>query len=339
MLQPYEQLRRGHQKPGRSITLDYASLPPQAVVFRALKNKHIGLALVSLMTLLANVLSVAFSGLLTESSVLVSQRTDFTATYQVPLNGTSLGNESLSRNRPSYDSYYVASSNLTAGTLLPPWTDGQYFYLPFEAYVPSSGNTTQSKAATPAVKASLHCFPMQQAASRGNLTWTTLDQRTTCDLGLVTNLTSVQNNVQQAIEYVGFASSRPGQQKSELCDLSVMAGWMRASKLSDSEPLNASWIGCTPTLQVELREVTIDSERNVLSSTLLNSTIVTQEQLFEPDAMGVVNSVHRVLDPSTLVGSSYTTNPSWHNDSYHSDFINYLMAQTIPGPYAVPSSF
>jgi hypothetical protein len=61
MLQPYEQLRRGHEKPERSITLDYTSLPPQVVVFRALKNKHIGLALVSLMTLLANVLSIAFS--------------------------------------------------------------------------------------------------------------------------------------------------------------------------------------------------------------------------------------------------------------------------------------
>jgi hypothetical protein len=125
MLQPYEQLRRGHEKPRRSITLDYTSLPPQAVVFRAIKNKHIGLAVVSLMTLLANVLSVALSGLFTESSVLIPQYAELTASHQFPLNGTSLGNGSISRNRPSYDSYYVASSNLTAGTPLPPWTDGQ----------------------------------------------------------------------------------------------------------------------------------------------------------------------------------------------------------------------
>jgi hypothetical protein len=120
MLQPYEQLRRGHVKPEWSITLDYASLPPQAVVFRATKNKHMGLALVSLMTLLANVLSVASSGFFIESSVLTSQHTGFTATHQFPLDRTSLGNESITRNRPSYDSYYVASSNLTAGTPLPP---------------------------------------------------------------------------------------------------------------------------------------------------------------------------------------------------------------------------
>jgi len=328
MLQPYEQLRRGHEMPGRSITLDYASLPPQAVVFRALKNKHVGLALVSLMTILANVLSVAFSGLLTESSVLISQNTDFTATHQFPLNGTSLGNGSLSRNRPSYDSYYVASSNLTAGTPLPPWTDGQFFYLPFEPYVPSAANITQRKAATPAVKASLNCFPLHQATNGRNLTWKTLDGRITCDLGLLTNFTSAQHDTPQAIEHVSFASSDQGEQGPKHCDLKVMAGWTRASKPLDSSPLNASWIGCMPALQVDLREVTVDLEGNVLYSTPLNSTTDTQEQVFEPDDMGVVNSVHKVLDATSLVGSSYITNPSWHNDSYPSDFINYLMAQT-----------
>ena len=328
MLQPYEQLRRGHEMPGRSITLDYASLPPQAVVFRALKNKHVGLALVSLMTILANVLSVAFSGLLTESSVLISQNTDFTATHQFPLNGTSLGNESLSRNRPSYDSYYVASSSLTAGTPLPPWTDGQFFYLPFEPYVPSAANITQRKAATPAVKASLNCFPLHQATNGRNLTWKTLDGRITCDLGLLTDFTSAQHDTPQAIEHVSFASSDQGEQGPKHCDLKVMAGWTRASKPLDSSPLNASWIGCMPALQVDLREVAVDLEGNVLYSTPLNSTTDTQEQVFEPDDMGVVNSVHKVLDATSLVGSSYITNPSWHNDSYPSDFINYLMAQT-----------
>jgi hypothetical protein len=77
-----------------------------------------------MMTLLANVLSVALSGLFTKSSVLILQYAEFTASHQFPLNGTSLGNEGISRNRPSYDSYYVASFNLTAGTPLPPWTDG-----------------------------------------------------------------------------------------------------------------------------------------------------------------------------------------------------------------------
>lgn len=348
MLQPYEQLRRGHVKSQRSITLDYASLPPQAVVFQATKNKQIGLALVSLMTLLANVLSVAFSGLFTESSVLLSQHTGFTGTHRFPLNGTSLGNESITRNRPSYDSYYVASSNLAAGTPLPPWTDGQYFYLPFEAYVPSPGNITRHKAATPAVKARLHCFSMQQEMTGRGLRWTTLDEKTTCDFGLVPTFPSVQNNTPQAIEYVNFTWPDYGEglhgQEAKNCDLRVMAGWGRTSKVSSNGPLNASWIGCTPRLQVDLREVTVDLEGNVLSSTLLNSTVGDQEQLFEPNATSVIESAHKVLDPYNAVAKWYLTNPSWHNDSYPSDFFNYLMAQTTNStafldPMSSPPSF
>jgi hypothetical protein len=348
MLQPYEQLRRGHEKPERSITLEYTSLPPQAVVFRALKNKHVGLALVSLMTLLANVLSIAFSGLLTESIVLIPQHADFTASHQFPLNGTSLGNGSITRNRPSYDSYYVASSNLTAGTPLPPWTDGQYVYVPFESYLPSSTNITQYKAATPAVKASLHCFPMQQEMDGRKMRWTTLDEKTTCDFSLVPNFPSVRNNTPQAIEYMNFTWPLYGDgidgQATRDCDLRVMAGWGRTSKLANDGPLNASWIGCIPKLQVDLREVTVDLEGNLLSSAPLNKTIGDQEQLFEPNATSLIESVHRVLDPYNAVAKWYLTNPSWHNDSYPSDFFNYLMTQTTNStafldPVLSPPSF
>jgi hypothetical protein len=286
-----------------------------------------------MMTLLANVLSVSLSGLFTESSVLILQYAEYTASHQFPLNGTSLGNESISRNRPSYDSYCVASSNLTAGTPLPPWTDGQYFYLPFEAYVSSSVNVTRHTAATPAVKASLHCFPMQQEMVGGDLKWTTFEEKTTCDFSLVPNFPSVQNSTPQAIKYMNFTWPVYGEGINEEgtrnCDLRVMAGWGKTSMVASDGPLNASWIGCMPKVQVGLREVTVDSKGNVESSALLNSTIGGQEQLFEPNATSLVESVHRVLDPYNAVAKWYLTNPSWHNDSYPSDFFNYLMAHTI----------
>lgn len=348
MLQPYEQLRQGLARPERSIMLDYASLPPQALVFRALKNKHITLAMVSVMTLLANVLSITFSGLFVETMVLIPQYANFTAGYHFPLDGSSLGNESISRNRPSYDSYYVASSNLTAGTSLPPWTDGQFFYLPFEAHLTSTANVTRHKVATPAVKAALHCFPMQQETDGRSLHWTTLDEKTTCDFSLVPNFPSVQNSTPQAIEYVNFTwppyGMGPKGQATRNCDLSVMAGWGRTSKLARDGPLNASWIGCIPSLQVELREVTVNTEGKVISSSTLNSTFGNEEQLFEPNPTSLIQSVHKVLDPYNAVAMFYTTNPSWHNDSYPSDFINYLMAQTTNStaflnPLLSPPSF
>ena len=113
------------------------------------------------------------------------------------------------------------------------------------------------------------------------------------------------------------------------CDLRVMAGWGRSSKLADDGPLNASWIGCSSRLEFDLREVTVDLGGHVLSSVQSNLTIGDQEQLFEPNATSAIESTHKVLDPYNAVVKWYLTNPSWHNDSCPSDCVNYLMAQTI----------
>jgi hypothetical protein len=189
---------------------------------------------------------------------------------------------------------------------------------------------------------------MQQEMIGRDLRWTTLDEITTCDFGLVPTFPSVQNNTPQAIEYMNFTWPDYGQgingQEAKHCDLKVMVGWGRTSRLADDSPLNASWIGCIPRLQVDLREVTVDLEGNVLSSTLLNSTIGDQERLFEQNATSVIESAHRVLDPYNAVAKWYSTNPSWHNDSYPSDFFNYLMAQTTNStafldPMSSPPSF
>jgi hypothetical protein len=173
---------------------------------------------------------------------------------------------------------------------------------------------------------------MRQEMDGGTLRWTTLEEKTTCDFSLVPNFPSAQSNSQQAIEYMNFTWPFYGEgidgQGTRNCDLRIMAGWGRTSKLTSDSPLNASWIGCLPKLQVDLREITVDLEGNVLSSALSNSTIGDQEPLFEPNATSLVKSVHRVLDPYNAVAKWYLTNPSWHNDSYPSDFFNYLMAHT-----------
>ncbi|THW14865.1 hypothetical protein D6D24_05255 [Aureobasidium pullulans] len=333
MLQPYEQLRRGHEKSERSITLDYASLPPQAVVFRAFKNKHFPLALVSLMTLLANVLSVAISGLFTESIVMIPNPANFTSGYQFPLDGSSLGNESLSRNRPAYDQYYMATSNLTNGTPLPAWTDGGFFYMPFDVFGLLQGNITQHKAITPAVKASLHCFPMQQQMNGSNLTWTTFDEKTSCDLSSVPIFYNEQSDEPKAIEYVNFTVPGYGWYENSdgyarNCNLRVMAGWGRSTSVAGNGPLKATWVGCMPQLSVELREVTVDLEGHILASSLSNFTSGDPERFFKQNSTGLIESIHRVLDPDSISGF-YTMKPTWHTDSYPSDFVNYLMEHTM----------
>lgn len=71
MLQPIEELQDSKAKAKDSIDLNYSSLPPQLVFFKALRAHHFVLAIVCSMALLANVLSVTFAGLLNHNVIAV----------------------------------------------------------------------------------------------------------------------------------------------------------------------------------------------------------------------------------------------------------------------------
>jgi hypothetical protein len=142
MLQPLQELQDCNAKAKKSIDMDYSSLPPQLVVFKALRSKHFVLAAVCTMALLANVLAVAFSGLFNQESRGIQYTTTFQPPYQykvVPINGTigpgddtfgGLEASGAYRGGTGEEQFLVAESNLTRNTALPSWTDDSMFYLP-----------------------------------------------------------------------------------------------------------------------------------------------------------------------------------------------------------------
>ncbi|THX95989.1 hypothetical protein D6D02_09870 [Aureobasidium pullulans] len=236
---PYEQLRKGDAAPSRSITADYSSLPPQAVMFRALKAGHLSLAsLCCLMTLLANVVSVAFSSLLYERATLLSTPRNFTMGYQLPINATGIPNS-------TYEHFYVVMSNVTAGTPLPAWTDESFFYLPFQGFDSSNTSTTLYSARTPAVGASLDCLAMEQVQAGWSLSSA---GKSGCGVGFA-EPTSNRTVVPDAVESVLFLGGH-----NSHCDLTVAGGWGRLpthSVKSTAEHVDASWVGCQPRVTIE----------------------------------------------------------------------------------------
>jgi hypothetical protein len=125
LMQPFEELRSADAHPKRSIELNYSSLPPQFVLFKALRARHIVLAAVCAMALLANVLAVALGGIFNEEILDVSRPFDSTQLYRADLlerveNATKLGQ----------NPFYAAMANFTSETPMPPWTDDTAFYLP-----------------------------------------------------------------------------------------------------------------------------------------------------------------------------------------------------------------
>jgi hypothetical protein len=341
MLQPYEQLRKGNAAPSRSLDATYNSLPPQAAMFTALKTRYISLASVCcVMTFLANVVSVAFSGVLYEHTILLPKSQNFTVDYQLPINSSGISNLYSDM---TYDHFYVAMSNLTAGTPLPAWTDERFFYVPFQ-----DGRNTSSmlyRARTPAVSASLHCYPIYQRLTGNTLMWDMAAGSPSCNLTWLPTYESVSSQTPEAVEYMKFMSSVTDNNTSLDCDLTVLAGWGRSSTRSTNQPLNASWIACQPQLRIELREVTVDYQGLVQSSTPIDDTMERDNHVLQASSNAITDAFHTLLEGSNM--PQYPHDPStnsFHNDSYPSDFYNYLIAQTLISsatldPLVPPPSF
>jgi hypothetical protein len=323
MLQPYEQLRRGNATQSRTLSETYDCLPPQAVIFKAFKSGRLSLAsLCCLMTLLANLISVAFSSLLYERTVMLPAPQNFTAEYQLPIKPSGIPNS-------TYDHFYVAMSNLTAGTPLPAWTDERFFYVPFLGTNGRNDSIALHRARTPAISASLHCYPMYQKSLGKILTWDIPAGSPSCNHSSLRTYESVASQSPEAVEYMEFSSSYPGHPVSD-CELTVLAGWGRSSTTSTERPLDASWLGCQPQLHIELREVTVDHQGLVQASIPIEDTMDHDNQLLRAGSESILDAYHTLLTTSNTPKYPYLPSPdAFHNDSYPGDFFNYLIAQTL----------
>jgi hypothetical protein len=179
MLQPLQELQDCNAKAKKSIDLNYNSLPPQLVVFKALRSKHFVLAAVCSMALLANLLAVAFSGLFNQGSSTVRYATTFRPPYDykiVPINGSvgpapgTFGMTAMSgayRGGTGEDQFLIAESNFTRNTPLPSWTDDSMFYLPVFAEIAESAqaNSSYFEVTTQALGTELDCTELKQGSN------------------------------------------------------------------------------------------------------------------------------------------------------------------------------
>jgi hypothetical protein len=171
MLQPLEELQDCNAKAKDSIDLNYSSLPPQLVVFKALRAKHFVLAAVCAMALFANLLAVAFSGLFFQASINIQYATTLHPPYDfriVALNGSigpdrgdtggSIEGGGAYQGGAGEDQFLVAESNFSTNTPLPSWTDNSMFYLPaFTEQASEVANSSYFEVTTPSLGAELEC--------------------------------------------------------------------------------------------------------------------------------------------------------------------------------------
>lgn len=355
MLQPLEELQDCNAKAAKSIDTDYNSLPPQLVVFQALKSKHFVLAAVCAMALLANLLAVAFSGLFNQASIDFQHTMAFQRPYEpsfVPVNG-SMGPEI--ENNPSFspmrtsgayqggdgmDQFLIAESNWTRNTSLPAWTDDTMFYIPtFDERV----NDTKSSAAlfetkTDAIGATLEC----EQINLGNKFEARLkNQVGDMNISIPNGPGSVRcSNIgpitvppcmdePSAIEFVVQLQARQNATKVEndICMGSVILGWMRVAQGVCSRPGSVSihqnntlFALCRPKLVAKTANIRMDAGGR-LQAPAEHISLNSEATNSTANRFGV--------DDIDLIGHSnkflFRSGSVWHNDSYASDYINHFI--------------
>ncbi|KAF2269432.1 hypothetical protein CC78DRAFT_574995 [Lojkania enalia] len=329
MLRPLEELQGCRAPARKSIDLNYSSLPPQLVVFRAFRSRHFILAAVCTMSILANILAVAFSELFSQDWRNIFQPTTFYALFEArfrPING-SLGPRASGYYTDSKasgafeggvgeDQFYIAESNYTAGTLLPAWTDKKMMYLPFMAEVEIKDKSgIEYRAMTKAFGSQLECSPMVYEVNY------------TAETGPTSDPNYYEGSAAAEFQFQLDALPNATQRDINACRDNLVFGWARAANgtCKELEPFvldqsNSLIISCRPRLVIGEATVTVDLAGHLLKpAENINLTTDTDDfqQYFSSDPINIIEQAHQyLLEDYTMV---------FHNDSFASGFFNHFM--------------
>ncbi|OHW94646.1 hypothetical protein CSPAE12_06735 [Colletotrichum incanum] len=332
ILQPFKDLWTGRRAAGGSINARYTSLPPQLVIWRAVRSGHFVLVAICLLSLLSNLLAIGLGGLFNELPVLVNNTCEFQQTMRPTLNNDSVLSEDNHRtflgNVISYEMhFYIAMNNITQGTPLPPWVTKDYFFQPF---APSPGYHKKGEIYTARTRGFgilPFCFDAGIVKSRGSppvlnyeyiregevLNCSTTFQPKTLDLNITYNK---QPSGPSAAEDVSYLTSRSGY---GTCSVPLFLSWARTPDGLNKEDgeIETQFVVCTPEFTTSIFDVTVDSQGYVINSTQVSEPSST---LNSPTAKNNTDMVTIYLN-NLMPGSPFP----WHNDTLSNDWMNYLI--------------
>ena len=368
-LQPYQTLADGRAAAHRTMVVEYNAQPPQFCVGKAIKGHHFVLALLGLTSLMANVLNVAMSGLFILQPSTIRSAANFTVDT-LPVIGSSgptmtLGDPKMDTEfsiswKPGSEFDYVfrTSDTFSANPNFPPWTDDQYFYLPFSLELPTSKEEVFASATTLGLGIEADCDT--QNSSLKILNATQFQFYLHDESGQIANGKCKDGRAQgpgvtsyvdadtvsgpdyYSLGLYGDPSSfiNPGPavhyaaEILEQCETYLLAGWFRTNPeindtiLLSSEPSKASVAGdylvCRPNLRAALFDVKVSRQGKVVEAR--RQTALTNDL----EAYGLNETVTRdyLYMAINVLTAIQTNEVAWHNRTFAGG--KFLNAYNVP---------
>lgn len=343
MLQPFKELLSGEATARRSLDVRYTSLPPQLVLWRAIRARHFLLAAVCAMSFGANILAVALGGLFeTHSTALRSG---------LRLGGHSQYTFTEIKDRSSNDQKYLMQANLSGQTPLPPWVSRDTYFRPFDFNAGSLPHGFESvQGTTPGMSARVQCEPAQlntEAFLDVNQSGFRAQRRASSgrivECAVQTSgLFGGQSNANSALESFGGATSvSQSIEDIDVCAHTVVAGFVRANlSLSFSEyktdnlqtyaipkilainKLEALWVVCQVEAETSLYDVSVSPQGQVLSYQAVSPVMKIPSAQFRngTSETDLVNATTQLL-----IAGVNDYGPWWRNDTFADSWFSYFV--------------
>jgi hypothetical protein len=310
--------------------------------------------------LLANVLAVALGAVFNENPVLVNYPKSLQQVYSTSINDTAFGHLSAVT---SYDHFYVAATNLSSETSLPPWTDTAFAYMPFSTFPNDSNDTTSTyRAETKGFGVDVICSPLSTSPKSIPYVNYTFGDDGSQDIFVVVpaangtvakcrtvrglertpylNISNPQppgylaqemvTDLHTAFEYINGTQFED--EDTEACMGKLVMSWMRIEPRDRNGSFTATHLYCVPTWRSATFDVTVDSEGYVLGARRvgafddLDSNTRNRTEGVARDINGMIGSPAAT---PTNFDQPFGGQEGWHNDTLTGDWINYLLSLAL----------
>jgi hypothetical protein len=284
------------------------------------------------MALLANLLAVGMGSLFNEAPMIAEYTDSLRPAFNAKFDNASAVDISLylSRNlittNQYSDHYYIAMSNISTGTTLPPWVSRDYFFQRYEIHKPSKSNlrdvyniTTRGFGATanctaiPTRRLPVFDDPLPNDDTR-------LLKDGQCGDGIDILSQEIRENSYHsatrvcASEHISTLAQNQGPVP---CSRTMLMAWARNPKAEIlNGTIDASFMSCHPMFETAMFNLTVDSKGHVLSYERTSDLETTL------DYEGAEKHISYIFE--TVNTHWRAPIAQWHNDSLARDWMSYF---------------
>ncbi|KAK3351423.1 hypothetical protein B0H65DRAFT_420244 [Neurospora tetraspora] len=348
ILQPFNALRNGKCNPERTLEAKYTSLPPQLVLWRAIRSRHFLLTILCVMALLVNVLTVALGGTFNELPVKIQYPTTFSQVRAPELSRDTILNTTYMYNRVYQDHYYAASTNFSHNTTLPPWVTTKYTFLPVEEKetVQQAGSSNLFRSTLRGFGAEAKCEPLSTSLSdpkayanvsellngfhtdgspgstfnflRENGTWQSCYPMELIWGANATGLSAREVVSPLSIEYGNIGNKA---YEDHFCEDRFVVGWLRVNSEDPNNTFRSTFLQCQAVLKTAMFDVDFDKAGHILAYTRNGDFDDITQFMSLNMSQTLVRQANRLTNDSSRPFNYF----GWHNVSMVVDWWNYLL--------------